>query len=136
MANTADAVLAAMGALLPRECRIYDTVARWGGEEFVVALPDTTLDQGIDIADRIRNAVAEMVVHGVNGDVIPLTVSIGVAVRRFEESQEALLDRADCAMYAAKTGGRNRTCASPDEDADGETGEDASPISYQLRATG
>jgi two-component system cell cycle response regulator len=106
-----DAVLAALGALLPKQCRTYDTVARWGGEEFVVALPGTSIDQAAEVAERIRDAVERAIVCGVKGDRLPLSVSVGVASRDAGESSDAVLDRADCAMYAAKTSGRNRVCA-------------------------
>jgi two-component system cell cycle response regulator len=105
-----DAVLARIGAVLPQECRVYDAVARWGGEEFVVALPDTTLAQARDVAERIRVAVEQTVVHTPTGHPIPLTISVGVAARQATESKDSLLDRADRAMYAAKTAGRNRVC--------------------------
>ena len=105
-----DCVLASLGALLPKQCRVYDTVARWGGEEFVIALPDTTPDEAADVAERIRSAVERTPVCAANGEQIQMTVSIGVASRMQGELQHALIDRADCAMYAAKTGGRNRIC--------------------------
>ena len=120
-----DAVLARIGALLPEQCRGYDIVARWGGEEFVVALPEANLAQGREVAERIRAAVERTVIHATNGAEIALSVSVGVALRSKDEPQDALLDRADRAMYAAKTGGRNRvsTAAEPDgaTDADNES---------------
>lgn len=120
-----DAVLARIGALLADQCRSYDIVARWGGEEFVVALPDTSLAQGRDVAERIRAAVERTVVHATNGSAIALSISIGVAARFPDEPQDALLDRADRAMYAAKTGGRNRVCAA-DEREDTTSSDDES----------
>jgi two-component system cell cycle response regulator len=105
-----DAVLAALGALLPLQSRPYDVTARWGGEEFVVALPHANVADARNAAERIRRAVEGVTIQASNGDSIPITVSIGVAERHPGESLDALVDRADRAMYAAKTSGRNRVC--------------------------
>lgn len=112
---TGDVVLAALGSLLPRQARPYDVVARWGGEEFVVALPNASTEEARGVAERLRKVIAESEVRAPNGEAVPVTVSIGVAERRCGESLDAMLDRADCAMYAAKTGGRNRVNVAPNE---------------------
>jgi diguanylate cyclase (GGDEF)-like protein len=128
-----DAVLSAVSTLLKKQARSYDVAARWGGEEFVVALPDTTAAQASLVAERIRHAVEGLFVGDAKGKAIPLTVSIGVSQRQPHEPLEAMIDRADRAMYSAKTGGRNRVCANaedPHEDA-----PEASRIE-PLRATG
>lgn len=105
---TGDVVLAALGSLLPRHARPYDVIARWGGEEFVLALPNTSSNDARSVAERLRRMIADADVRAPNGESVPVTVSIGVAARRKGESLDAMLDRADCAMYAAKTSGRNR----------------------------
>lgn len=112
---TGDVVLAALGTLLPQQARQYDVVARWGGEEFVLALPNAGGDDARNVAERMRRCIAESDVRAPNGDRVPVTVSIGVAERRHGESLDSMLDRADCAMYAAKTGGRNRVNVAPTE---------------------
>ncbi len=105
-----DSVLAIVAGVLRREARACDVVARWGGEEFVVALRGTDEAGAAVAAERFREAVAQLAISSPKGRPIPLTVSIGVAERAEGESLEALVDRADRAMYAAKVGGRNRVC--------------------------
>lgn len=81
-----------------------DLIARFGGEEFVLLLPETSQEEAIAVAERILAHVAE------SRDSLPtITVSIGVATNRPDEDQiDALLARADKALYQAKTEGRNR----------------------------
>lgn len=114
-----DAVLAALGQLLRGPVvRKTDLVARWGGEEFVVAYLSTALPGALVAAERLRVAIAELIVVDETGAPIPLTASLGLAELRKGESLEGLLARADAAMYAAKAAGRNRTLSSasdPDE---------------------
>jgi diguanylate cyclase (GGDEF)-like protein len=102
-----DQVLAAIGGLLRRGLRTPDVPARWGGEEFVVVLRQTDGTGALVAAERIRKAVESLVIDS-NGKRIPVTVSIGVAEFSVEDSAETLIDRADNAMYRAKTAGRNR----------------------------
>jgi len=111
-----DHVLSAMGASLKRILRIPDIAARWGGEEFVVALPSTDAEGAQIAAERVRSAVEALAVEH-EGKRIRFTVSVGVASLRAGETLESLVDRADHAMYAAKVGGRNRvsTAASGSE---------------------
>ena len=88
-----------------------DTLARWGGEEFVVLLPDTE-SSGVGLtAERLRRAVAAEPFH-VEGAVIELTVSVGWADWRGEDPGEFML-RADRALYEAKTAGRNAVRPQP-----------------------
>ena len=96
-----------------RKCirRSKDTAARWGGEEFVVALPNTDLEGAGTIAEQIRQAVAAEPVILSRGEVF-LTVSIGAVCTRFgpatrAEGWESLIRRADDALYEAKSNGRN-----------------------------
>jgi two-component system, cell cycle response regulator len=102
-----DQVLCALGLLLRRELRQPDISARWGGEEFVVALPDTDATLGEALAERLCAAVQALDVPHAEGP-IPVTASFGLATYRLGESPEALIDRADRAMYSAKASGRNR----------------------------
>jgi two-component system, cell cycle response regulator len=105
-----DAVLAATGALLRREARRSDIVARWGGEEFLVALHGAT-DRGAEIAaERLRAALEALVVYDADGARVSLSASFGVASWRGGDTVDALIDRADRAMYEAKSNGRNRVC--------------------------
>jgi two-component system, cell cycle response regulator len=102
-----DAVLAAVGALLRTCLRTPDLPARWGGEEFVVALPSTDLVGATVVAERVRHAIQGLVI-AYAGATIPITASIGVATLRGGESLDSLIDRSDRAMYDAKGSGRNR----------------------------
>lgn len=104
-----DAVIRQVAQTLVSTCRKGDLVGRYGGEELVVCLPDCELAQGIALAERIRQALAELrVLHG--GVSITVTASIGVAAHREGESLTQWLARADEALYEAKRDGRNR-CA-------------------------
>jgi two-component system cell cycle response regulator len=103
-----DRVLAAMGSMLGPSLRRSDLAARWGGEEFVVALTSTELDGGRVVAERVRLEIERMIVLDGKGEPIPVTASVGLACLLPGEDVHALVDRADKAMYAAKVGGRNR----------------------------
>ncbi|NTV95538.1 MAG: diguanylate cyclase [Thiobacillus sp.] len=103
-----DSVLRAVAGLLAREVRDCDLAARWGGEEFVVLLPETTLATAIAVAERLRAGLAGL---GLAQPAWPVTASFGVAVYVAEEDGPGLIRRADGAMYAAKRGGRNRVVA-------------------------
>ena len=110
-----DRVLAAIGNHLRSSLRRSDLAARWGGEEFVVALTSTPLDGGHLTAERMREALAALVIADDKGETIPVTASIGVAFFKAGDSLDSLLDRADRAMYAAKSAGRNRVTIAPDD---------------------
>ncbi|HKP60738.1 MAG TPA: diguanylate cyclase [Polyangiales bacterium] len=103
-----DAVLAFVGGMLPKAVRSCDVVARWGGEEFVLALPSTPLQGALLVAERARRDLEAATVQTAKGTPIPVTASFGVAQLISGESIDHLVDRADRAMYAAKSGGRNR----------------------------
>jgi two-component system, cell cycle response regulator len=102
-----DQVLAALGELLRDELRVPDISARWGGEEFVVVLKHTDATGGVVAAERIRRAVQALSIKAFDKQ-IAVTVSIGVTEFDLGDSAEAMIDRADRAMYRAKTAGRNR----------------------------
>lgn len=106
-----DRVLAAIGQLLGRELRVSDLAARWGGEEFVVALVSTSLDDGRRAAERLRERLAALEIVDDQGARIGVTASIGITALEGTESMDVLVERADRAMYQAKHGGRNRVCA-------------------------
>ena len=109
-----DMVLAAVGKLLNRALRTCDIVARWGGEEFVLVLPSTALDGAAQVAERVRELLESCEIEDGNGDRIPVTASFGVASYTAGETLEQVVDRADRAMYLAKSGGRNRVvCDGP-----------------------
>lgn len=110
-----DMVLASVAQVLTAAIRSCDVVARWGGEEFVVALPCTPLADAAEAAERVRQKLQDAVIYDVNRERIPVTASFGVAQLEPHESVEQLLDRADRAMYGAKNAGRNRVVCTPSD---------------------
>lgn len=105
---TGDAVLSALGGLLTATARKTDIAARWGGEEFVVALTSSNLRGAAAFAERLRAAVEALIVKDAEGAPVPITASIGLAEYQPGDTLDALVDRADRAMYQAKSTGRNR----------------------------
>jgi two-component system cell cycle response regulator len=103
-----DAVLRQVGALLREEVRSVDIAGRYGGEEFVVGLPNTAEDGGLVFAERLRQRVADHP-FAIGQETLRVTVSIGVAAFPGEGLQSLvdLLSRADTALYRAKHDGRN-----------------------------
>ncbi|PSF07537.1 GGDEF domain-containing protein [Marinobacter halophilus] len=104
-----DDMIVLVGKTLTEQCRKVDTIARWGGEEFLILLPETSSEDAQASAERIRLAVAARTVQA-DGMDIGATISIGVATIQGSESIDRLLQRADEALYQAKSEGRNRTC--------------------------
>jgi diguanylate cyclase (GGDEF)-like protein len=101
-----DQVLASVGATLRNVLRVRDFAGRNGGEEFAVLLPDTPIAEALEIAERVRAAVAEI---SLPGSDVSVTASIGVAVFPDHASTPDRLERlADAALYLAKRQGRNR----------------------------
>jgi two-component system, cell cycle response regulator len=101
-----DIVLRELAARLRERVRREDVVGRWGGEEFVVALPETTPDGAAAVAESLRAAIAGTPVEA-DGLALDVTVSIGVAAWTGQDLDD-LVARADTALYGAKTTGRNR----------------------------
>ncbi|HKO94680.1 MAG TPA: GGDEF domain-containing protein, partial [Polyangiaceae bacterium] len=101
-----DRVLSLLGTLLRDQLRTPDIPARWGGEEFVIALPNTDLAGAEVVAERLRVAVAKAVIEHA-GKAIAVTISVGVSALCKGETLEGLIERTDQAMYAAKVKGRN-----------------------------
>ena len=98
--------------------RPADLVSRYGGEEFVMVLPDTTLDGAVAVANKVLNGVRDLNVPHENAeDNDRVTLSIGVATLNPRESEkpEVLVEAADKALYRAKEDGRNRVESAPSE---------------------
>jgi two-component system cell cycle response regulator len=102
-----DAVLRRVAALLAAALRPQDLLARYGGEEFAVLLPDADMATAESIAERLRGTVETAPVE--QPHVPAVTVTIGIASRRRDDTVTALLERADQALYRGKRDGRNRT---------------------------
>jgi diguanylate cyclase (GGDEF)-like protein len=103
-----DRVLRGFADRVRLETRRQDALVRWGGEEFVLIMPDTDLEMARHVAERIRAAVANRPFELGDGSQLRQTVSIGVANWDRRETPQQLEDRADAAMYGAKESGRNR----------------------------
>jgi two-component system cell cycle response regulator len=110
-----DDVLRELAQRMPRQVRSVDLVARFGGEEFVVVMPETDLIGAEIVAERLRAAIAkEPFLLLSSRERVPITISIGVAAAEAaDDSVDAILKRADDALYAAKNGGRDRVVALP-----------------------
>ena len=108
--SVGDAVLIALGERAKSMLRVSDTVGRYGGEEFVILLPETNNEQATLVAERLRKAVAgRSLATDEDGHEVSATISIGIATYPEDGvSGTELLSRADQAMYWAKTHGRNR----------------------------
>jgi diguanylate cyclase (GGDEF)-like protein/PAS domain S-box-containing protein len=108
-----DYVLQEFTQCLSSTCRPYDFIGRHGGEEFIICLPNTNLEQAVMIAERMRQAVESMEINIMdNQETIKLTASFGAAspIIGHEENIHSLILQADRAMYKAKVNGRNKVC--------------------------
>lgn len=103
-----DHVLKSLSEIFRKHLRQYDSVARFGGEEFTLILPSTDSPEAFSIADRVRQEVAQMVDADLEG--LKVTISLGVASHSAEQAQSSddLIRKADYALYQAKQEGRNR----------------------------
>jgi diguanylate cyclase (GGDEF)-like protein len=108
-----DRVLAAVADALREFLRPTDLVARFGGDEFAVLLPELKVNQARQTAERIRQQVAALSPPSLSTAV---TVSIGIAMRSGDDDVATLVQRADAAMYQAKEGGRNRVAVAEGSD--------------------
>jgi len=106
-----DHVLRVLTGLVTRTTRSTDIVCRYGGEEFIVLMPEASRDEGLAMAERLRQEISRMTVVTAVG-TLSLTVSLGVAALHLDEDEnlESLIARADRAMYQAKAAGRNTVC--------------------------
>jgi len=109
--HTGDAALKEIAKIIAESAREADTVARWGGEEFIVILPQTNKEEALQAASRIVKAISEHNFQDIHDERI--TVSIGVTSIPHPslniDTEEKLIHTADCAMYEAKRKCRNRT---------------------------
>ena len=102
-----DRILKAFARALVDQTRQVDVVARLGGEEFCILMPDTDPPSALEVAERIRQHIQSLSIHH-SGVSIPLTISLGVATGAAEDAAfDRLYSRADQALYVAKASGRN-----------------------------
>lgn len=105
-----DIILKETAKLIKSKCRQTDVAARYGGEEFIVMLPGAGEKEAFDIAEKIRSAVAERKFK-FKDELYHTTISLGVSQFDGDKDKSALIEKADKALYQAKNGGRNKTCA-------------------------
>lgn len=125
---TGDAVLQHFAMMIRNETRQIDTIGRMGGEEFALLLPGADSNAALAFAERLRIKTTQIPFIR-EGKVIPVTVSIGVAVADSQETAINILARADKALYLAKESGRNKVCFDPGAVA--QTGSSDSEIAQQ-----
>ena len=109
-----DAVLREIARRMSEQVRPYDAVGRYGGEEFLLVLPNCAHDEAVEVAERLRvRAVSEPVVF--EGTSITVAISLGLACQAhiLSDAPEPLIAAADAALYEAKRTGRNRVCVAP-----------------------
>lgn len=109
--HVGDVALQSLMATSREALRDWDIVGRMGGEEFAVLLPETDSMQALDVAERLRMAVAATDIPVEDGKVVHMTISTGIATANDGDvTVETLLERADKALYEAKHTGRNKVC--------------------------
>jgi diguanylate cyclase (GGDEF)-like protein len=131
--NSGDAVLRQVAQVVAGSVRTNDTFGRYGGEEFMLILPETVPEDAVILAEELRNLVMSEQFVIADAQALKVTISIGIAGNRGTGLQlDMLVDRADAAMYAAKSLGRNRTYLY--KELDDEAPVRRAPISAEHRA--
>ena len=110
---TGDKVLQTVATTLGKHVRAEDLIGRYGGEEFILILQDCSQREAIEIAERCRNAIANLRLVSVNEEPLRLTASFGIALYRSPYNIYDVIHQADEALYLAKTTGRNQVQLSP-----------------------
>ncbi|RZL04012.1 MAG: GGDEF domain-containing protein [Rubrivivax sp.] len=105
-----DAVLKSVSLVLSQAVREQDSVARWGGEEFLILMPNATLQAATMVAERLREKVSDIEVN-VDSVCIRVSMTFGVSSHRLEEPVDGPVNRADSALYQGKARGRNQVVA-------------------------
>jgi diguanylate cyclase len=113
---TGDQVLRLVAMSVKQNIKGQDIAARYGGEEFAVVLPNTVLRSAITVADHIRRAVMakDLMKRSTGESLGRVTISIGVAMLRPDDTPQSLIERADGCLYTAKRSGRNRVISEAD----------------------
>ena len=102
-----DQVLSVVSDSFMQQLRPYDSIFRYGGEEFLFCLPDTDLGTAKVVSERVRAAVEAVQIELEDGKALKVTASFGVAQMDVNATLEGTVESADRALYAAKDGGRN-----------------------------
>lgn len=103
-----DSVLINLVTVAKETLRPTDIVARFGGEEFVILLPDVEIEEALTIIHRLQNNLTKSSLLQIDNQLSSITFSAGVALRSFGEHQNSVISRADQALYQAKRTGKNR----------------------------
>lgn len=103
-----DKVLARLGQIISSQIRSMDCACRYGGEEFVIILPDTAGEDAVNVAERIRKALENEAFYPPPGEPVTKTISIGVTQYIDKEEEDNMVERADQNLYTAKKQGKNR----------------------------
>ena len=112
-----DNVLVHLANILIENQRKSDVICRYGGEEFVILLPSTTIDGALNVAEKLRGDVESLTIHPLASQDLKFTISLGLSVVDIENETniENALKRADDALYEAKKSGRNKVCISKEK---------------------
>ncbi|MDC7125415.1 MAG: GGDEF domain-containing protein [Spirochaetales bacterium] len=102
--ETGDIVLTSIAELLKKFCRSSDRISRWGGEEFLLLLPETSANNALKLAEKLRKIISEKDFHKIG----KITASFGVAELKKNETFSQWFERADNALYKSKSDGRNK----------------------------
>jgi len=111
--NVGDKVIIALAELMQKRNRQSDIICRWGGEEFLIFLPETSIEGALIVAQKFREDAEQLCIHVDDTKEVRFSVSLGVTQinSSSDESIEISIDRADKALYSAKESGRNRVCS-------------------------
>jgi diguanylate cyclase (GGDEF)-like protein len=132
--DVGDDALVQTAQCIKRGLRAQDLTARWGGEEFLILLPDTPLEGGLLVAESLRERLAVQAIEAA-GHSLKLTLSVGVATYSARQTTSQCIKAADTALYQAKRDGRNRVAAAPlDESWQAEPGS-GEPLAETETAT-
>ena len=106
--NTGDAVLVSLAETFTHLIRKQDTIGRWGGEEFLFVLPETSAENAYILAQKIHQVLQDQLID-VEGIKIAVTVSMGVTEMHGDQAIDEIINQADTHLYEAKRAGRNQT---------------------------
>lgn len=106
--NTGDAVLVSLAETFTQLIRKQDTIVRWGGEEFLFVLPETSAENAYILSQKIHQVLQDQLID-VEGIKIAVTVSMGVTEMHGNQAFDEIINQADKHLYEAKRAGRNQT---------------------------
>jgi two-component system, cell cycle response regulator len=117
--TTGDAVLQTVAKIIQRCCRTHDLVCRYGGEEFVIVMPDTSPADAVTVCERIRATIEAERWPRHPQRTVTASIGVGGLANQIGQSADAIIETADANLYEAKRAGRNRVVAAPASEASG-----------------